>query len=98
MPGLDSSAGWFDAQIKAVFGIDVFAESFPTHAGYKIFSSQKADLLLFRLEDLDACASKAINEFLEIENFMLANTNIGKEKNMPVCTTNFEVSLCLWIM
>jgi len=80
MLGFNSSGNWFDAQIKAVFEFDVFAEPFPIETGYKIFSNQRADLLLIRLEDLNTCAGKAIQEFLGIENFEILITNVGREK------------------
>jgi hypothetical protein len=80
----DRLDSWFDVQIKAIpaFGIDVYATSFPFETGYEIYpSSAQASLLLIRLENLAMCAQHAMYEFLGIENFILQNTNEGREKD-----------------
>jgi hypothetical protein len=67
---------WFDAQLKPLFGIDVYASDFPIEAGYKIYeSSPRARLLLMRLEDLNDCAQRAMLEFLGLEDFKLYDAN-----------------------
>ena len=70
---------WFNAEIKDVLGIDIFAEEFDTSAGYRIFSTGNTDLLLIKLEHLFECCEKAFNEFLGIRVY-LANKNVGSQK------------------
>ena len=55
---------WFDRELKAVFGVDVFGRPFPHAAGYDTYQSEHADVLLIRLEDLSRCGHGAIAEFL----------------------------------
>jgi hypothetical protein len=81
MIGFQNSDQWFDSQMKAVFDIDVFASPFPIAKGYHIYNTPRADLLLFRLESLNANAEMAIEEFLGIKGFKLASTNIGDQKH-----------------
>lgn len=71
---------FFDRELKGVFGIDVFADEFPKSRGYKIYEKEKADLLVMRVENLNACAREAFKAFLGIDNCILVNTNIGSEK------------------
>lgn len=74
---------WFDAQLKSVptFGFDVFAKPFPQQKGYMIYpAAPRARLLLIRLEDLSGCASRAMHEFLGLDEFALYNTNLADEK------------------
>lgn len=71
-------ARWFDEQLKPIFNIDVYATPFPREQGYKIYSSEKARLLVLRLEDLTQCASQAIGEFLGLPHFNLRNDNAGE--------------------
>lgn len=72
---------WFNTQIKDVFNIDVFAEKFPFSKGYKFYSSNKADILLFRLEQINDCYQEALNLFFKTdEEYRLKNKNRGDEK------------------
>jgi len=72
---------WFDEQLLPVFGVDVFAETFPKETGYKIYNpNSKTPVLLIRLEDLNRVGSLAMKEFLDLDNFELYNVNIGEEK------------------
>jgi hypothetical protein len=71
---------WFGREIQGVFGIDVLASPFPRSDGYKIYEGEGCRLLLIRLENLDSCAPKAIEEFLGIENFKIMKTNVGTQK------------------
>ena len=83
-PAYDRLDQWFDPQMKLIpaFGIDVYASPFPRDIGYKIYpGAAQASLLLIRLENLNECAERAMQEFLGLESFTLQNTNIGDEKD-----------------
>lgn len=76
----DVILNWFDDEMKSVFGIDVFKTDFPKDKGYTIIYGENSDLLLIRLENLNACARKAFEEFLGVEKFVLKNANCAKDK------------------
>jgi hypothetical protein len=81
MERLDSSPlTWFDAELKSVFGVDVYASEFPKKKGYQIYESERARVLLMRLEDLDRVHSAAMKEFLGIDDFALVNANEAESK------------------
>ena len=86
---------FFDRELKAIFGIDVFAREFPEANGYDIYEGEKADVLLIRLEDLNRCAREAFHEFLYIEDFALVDTNIGSEKEYAPIYKKFKQTVTL---
>lgn len=71
---------YFDVELNAVFGIDVFATNFPKTKGYKIYKEAQADVLLIKLEFLERIARDAFREFLSIDDFKLINANVGQKK------------------
>jgi hypothetical protein len=75
-----TALNWFEEQMKPVFDIDVYQAPFPQEAGYQIYSSSKADLLLLRLENLRSCAREAFARFLRIPNLELQTVNAGSER------------------
>jgi hypothetical protein len=76
----DTPLVFFDREFKGVLGIDVFSSDFPKPKGYKIYEQELADVLLIRLENLDQCASKAFQEFLNVDGFTVIRKNIASEK------------------
>jgi len=52
-------------------------ESLILHPQYQ---GENADLLLIRLENLNACAQSAFKEFMDIDDFSLIDTNVGSAK------------------
>jgi hypothetical protein len=71
---------WVDRELEGILGIDVYASPFPRTDGYAIYESDRARLLLIRLQDLDRCASQALCEFLGLDQFALVNANVAEEK------------------
>jgi hypothetical protein len=71
---------WFDAQLRDLIDIDVFATPFPHGHGFAIYQSDKFDVLLMRTEDINRVAGKAISTFLEIDNFQVNTTNKGDQQ------------------
>lgn len=86
----DSPLDFFDRELKSVFGIDVYSSEFPKSKGYKIYSGEKADALIIKLEYLDQCAQTAFKEFIHIDNFALIYTNIGNQKNYAAVYSRFK--------
>ncbi len=71
---------WFDPQMKAVFGIDVYKTPFNKEKGYKIYNKEKGDLLLIRQENLSSAWKEAIESFLGIKNCKLKKINVSQNK------------------
>jgi hypothetical protein len=58
---------WFDRELKQIFGIDVFAEPFPSEQGYAIYSHGNVSALVIRLEDLSRMGPSALGSFLGLQ-------------------------------
>lgn len=76
-----ASKVWFEQQMEPVWNINVYATPFPKEAGYKIYHSPQADLLLMRLENLDSVGSKALEEFLGIHGIEIIKDNVAETKD-----------------
>ena len=76
----DSPLKFFDREIKDIFGIDVLERGFSPEKGYEIYTSDRVDVLVLRLESLADCVSTAFAEFLGIDDFQVINRNIGAKK------------------
>jgi putative capsular polysaccharide synthesis protein len=76
----DSPIRFFDREIRDVFGIDVLQEGFDGEKGFQIYKSERAELLVLKLEQLAHCATDAFLRFLDIEDFELVNRNVGAKK------------------
>lgn len=57
---------WFDNELRAFFGIDVFAQPFDTQKGYQILESDGHRLLILRMEGMNRILASAMTEFLEL--------------------------------
>jgi hypothetical protein len=76
----NTADAWFDAQMRPVFGVDVFDEPFDHARGYQIYQRERAKLLVMRLEDLRRVVAPAMQEFLNIPAFSLRAANISETK------------------
>ncbi len=75
-------ASWFDLQLKPVFDIDVFTDEFPFQAGYKIYESTgHTRLLVIRMENINDCIGRAMQEYLGLNEFKIFNSNLSIEKD-----------------
>lgn len=76
----DAPLTWYDEHFKPVFGMDVFDTPFDTSKGYQVYRTDRADVLLMRLEDFDRTLPQAIHEFagLRIDNIRPANISSQK--------------------
>ncbi|MEZ4541861.1 MAG: putative capsular polysaccharide synthesis family protein [Chloroflexota bacterium] len=86
---------WFDMEVRALYGIDVFAEPFDTQRGYAIYHSEFADLLVIKLEKLNQCAPAAMREFLGLDDFRLLETNKAEDKEYAAIYQAFRRELPL---
>ncbi|RMF29402.1 MAG: hypothetical protein D6759_13910, partial [Chloroflexi bacterium] len=76
----DEPLNWFDIELKASLGIDVFATPFPKSTGYQVYQGEGVDLLVLKLERLDECAPEAFRAFLGVERFELIRANVSSDK------------------
>lgn len=86
---------WFDQELFANFNIDVFSVPFPKDKGYKVYTGEKADVLVIRLENLDTCFEEAINIFMGIEYVSLNNENDGAETEFGNWYARFKNEVCI---
>jgi hypothetical protein len=71
---------WVERELGGVLDIDVYANPFPREQGYAIYQSDRASLLLIRLQDLNRCAEQALCQFLGLDHFDLVNANVAENK------------------
>lgn len=80
----DHACTWYDKELKAAFGIDVFSIKFDTEAGYQIIERNGVDLLLLRLEDLEDNLVFALNKMFGCDCFGCSdvrNANLSESKS-----------------
>jgi hypothetical protein len=77
----DYATTWFDQELKAVFGVDVYAYPFNHDSGYTIIRQGNVDVLVFRVDALNTCFESATTEFLGLdEPIKMLRANIGEDK------------------
>lgn len=57
---------WFDKELKAVFGVDLYAVPFDHEAGYTIVERPDVKVLAYRVEDLERCFVPALRAFFNL--------------------------------
>lgn len=77
----DEPLTWLDAELRSVFGIDVYARPFPRSLGYEIYENDVASVLLLRLEGLEQAAPQAFHKWLGLEGFAAVESNVGRAKS-----------------
>jgi hypothetical protein len=72
---------WFDRELRATFGIDVFAAPFPKERGWAVLCNERARVLVLRMEELDRILGPALAEFLGLdEEPTAASGNVRSER------------------
>lgn len=82
---------WFQQEMEPVFGIDVYAESFPFEPGYKIYCSSRADLLVLRLESLTVHGPAALADFMDVPRIDLVPANTASLKRHRTGTEYYRL-------
>ena len=72
---------WFDDEMKAALGIDVFSHPFPADLGYARIQQGNFELLVLQLETEDRLKEQVIADFLGLPDFKLLRTNVGAKKD-----------------
>lgn len=70
---------WFDYEIKALFGVDVYEYPFDREKGYAIIEQDNIRILIYKCEKLSQLG-KVVGEFLDDPRFSLNNANQGEKK------------------
>jgi Putative capsular polysaccharide synthesis protein len=70
---------WFDKELKAVFGIDVYGHPFDHEKGYSIIKQDDVEVLVIKLEKLNDL-EQVIGEFVGAPHFKLINANEASRK------------------
>jgi len=86
---------WFDMEVKALYGIDVFAEPFDPARGYAVYRNEFADVLVLKLERMNECAADAMRDFLGLENFQLVESNTADDKDYADIYAAFRKQVAL---
>lgn len=81
---------WFDMEVKSLYGVNVFAEPFDATRGYAIYRNDFADVLVLKLERMNACAADAMRDFLGLENFRLEESNVADDKDYAALYSAFR--------
>jgi hypothetical protein len=77
-----SAEHWFDEEIDAVLGIDVFASLFPHNIGYALYQRPpKVTLMVIRMEDMNRGAPQAVEQLLGIRDFKLYSFNAADQQS-----------------
>ena len=86
---------WVEKEICSVFNINVYGFDFPKEKGYQIYHNDNIDLLVLKLENLEACYQQAFKEFLGIDIVQLEKANTSEDKKYKDIYKNLNKSLSL---
>lgn len=70
---------WYDWEIKALLGIDVFEYPFDRENGYGLIKKDNIEILILKLESLNKNA-EILGKFVGLDNLVLENANEGAKK------------------
>lgn len=88
---------WFDYEIKALFGVDIYEYPFDKEKGYALIKQDNIQILVYKCEKLNQL-EKIIGDFLEDPDFLLQTANRGEEKVYSYIYKRFkeEVKINQW--
>lgn len=79
-PELERTNTWFDTEMKGVFGIDVYEHPFDHRQGSTVIETERARVLLIRMEDINRNTS-VLQNFLALNDpLRLEPTNVARDK------------------
>lgn len=79
-PNHDLPLTFFDTEIRATLGIDVYGRPFSFDEGCQVHRTDRVDLLVVRAEDLDGAGGERIRAFLGLPSLELRCANAGENK------------------
>jgi Putative capsular polysaccharide synthesis protein/Sulfotransferase family len=86
---------WFDDELLATTGIDVYLHPFPKDCGYQRIQQGRFDVLILRHDLPDTQKANCLSEFLDIPNMMVARDNLAENKTYHDCYCEFQKSIRL---
>ena len=91
----DEPLDWFDTEIKAIHGIDIYAHLFDVEARHVTCSSGSRSLLLMRVDLPDESKQVALGEFLGVEVPGMSRRNAASDKAYSDAYRAFKAELAL---
>ncbi|GAB0120261.1 hypothetical protein Acid7E03_43330 [Acidisoma sp. 7E03] len=70
---------WFNKELKAVFGVDVYRHPFDQDKGYSIIKHDHVEVLVIKLEKL-SCLEGVVGNFVGRPEFKLLKSNEARHK------------------
>lgn len=70
---------WFDNEIKAIFGINIFDNPFDKKRGFSVIENENIKIFIYKAERLNDL-EKELGDFLGVPNYQLVNRNEGQHK------------------
>ena len=70
---------WFDEELKATTGIDIYKYPFDKRRGYTLIKEDGIEILLLKMEQMSE-NQDIIGDFIGRQDFKLINANVGEEK------------------
>jgi hypothetical protein len=86
---------WFDDELKAVTGIDVYAHPFPKADGHQRLRQGRFDVLIMRHDLPDPVKAKCMSEFLDIPGIEIVRDNESENKAYADCYRAFQAAVRL---
>lgn len=77
----DVSVNWFDVEMNATLGVDVYSYDFPKNQGHSRIQSGLFELLILRHDLSDSQKGELIGGFLGIEPLRIARENVSASKD-----------------
>lgn len=88
IPNFDDEFEWYQREMEAVLGINVYDYPFDRDAGYALIEQDGISLLLIKVEKLNHL-EKIIADFLNEDRFRLCNYNCAEEKKYRYAYANY---------
>lgn len=71
---------WFDTDFQPYLGFDIYSQPFNIETGYSIYKTEKADILVLRMDKMNDCLVGAIKKFCGLQIKITEATNTSKDK------------------
>jgi hypothetical protein len=72
---------WLDTELKTTLGVDVYQYPFSLQQGFAIINERNIDLLVMKCELDDAAKSRAIAQFLGLDDFKMVRSNVSSQRS-----------------
>lgn len=85
---------WFDYEIKALFGIDIYKYPFDKEKGYQIIKKDNVEIFLYKCEKLNEL-ERELGEFVGDITYKLGNENVNEQKIYQYTYLEFKKNVVL---